>query len=377
MQDADSLVTEILQADLGGISEVTADRDVQVRLTSRDPHGRAIPVASYHTTLDPATSIVAYAMKTAVPVLSPDLPAEKRFTDLFLRDHKVVTALVVPLPVHDRPFGTIGVFSRSPRDYTLDDVRFAETIAHLLSSSIARARAEQQVRVGQVLADAVLESVAEIVFTLDPEGLVTGMNRAACQKTGYAAKEICRRPFGPVFVAPKEMAGFRAALEAAQTGSAQFSGHLMAKDGRRIPIHWLLQPVAMEGRPLCVVLTGRESPETDEPHPFAPADAVPHGNDLRSSPRRNYQYRQPIAPMYTVAIPHKNEFFEVDCKDISAGGISFYLDCPPDFTALVVGLGCAPGLAYFSARLARVVEQRTDGKSYYLVGCRFTGRVHL
>jgi hypothetical protein len=96
---------------------------------------------------------------------------------------------------------------------------------------------------------------------------------------------------------------------------------------------------------------------------------------MRSSPRRTYQYRQLIAPLIGDRLPARNRFFEAVCEDISAGGISFYLDTPPDFKRVVVGLGQAPQLTFFTATIARVAETEFEGRRQFLVGCRFTGRI--
>lgn len=376
MQDAVSLLTEILAGELGGISEVAADDAVDARLTMVDG-GRATPVAACRTTLDPSISIVGHAMHTANAVVASHLAAERRFTDLFLREQGIESGLVVPLPVDDKPFGTIGVFCREPHEFTADDVRFAETIAHLLSSSIARSRAEEQFRLGKSLADAVLESIAEMVVTLDSDGLVMGLNRAARARTGYEGPEIRGRAFGEVFLHQQEADAFRTVFQDTRRGPARFCGEFLTKKHEILSVDWQLQPVHVGGKQLCIVLTGRET-EADQPAPpTAPTATNTLTKDHRSSPRRSYQYRQQIAPMYTVSIPVKHDFFEVDCKDISAGGVSFYLDHEPDFTALVVGLGRTPDLAYFTGRVARVVEERDGDKVRYVVGCRFTGRVHL
>jgi len=68
---------------------------------------------------------------------------------------------------------------------------------------------------------------------------------------------------------------------------------------------------------------------------------------------------------------------EVRCEDISAGGISFYLEGPPDFTTFVVTLGWPAAEGHFSARVVRVPKASFEGRSGYLIGCRFTGRVWL
>jgi GAF domain-containing protein len=376
-QDAVSLVGEILECELGGISEVAADGAVEARLTAVDVQGRAVPVAACRTTLEPATSMAAYAMTRASAVVSQSLVAEKRFIDLLLREQGVATGLVVPLPVDDKPYGTIGVFCRAAHEFTEDDVRFAETIAHLLSSSIARSRAEEQFRLGKSLADAVLESIDEMVFTLDAEGRVMGLNRAARERTGYEGHDVRGRPFAAVFLRPPEVQAFQTVFHKACSGSVRFACDLLTKKQEAVFGDWQFQPVKLGGHSTCIVLTGREASAEQPLQPFSPNSTAPPPKDLRSSARRSYQYRQQIAPMYTAALPAKREFFEVECKDISAGGVSFYLEREPDFTALVVGLGRMPDLAYFTARVARVVQESLNGKVYYVVGCRFAGRVHL
>ena len=45
--------------------------------------------------------------------------------------------MTVPLHQNKVPLGTIGVYCRQPRRFKLEDLHFAETIAHLLASSIA------------------------------------------------------------------------------------------------------------------------------------------------------------------------------------------------------------------------------------------------
>lgn len=377
LHDAVSLLTELLHADVGGLSRVVGRGAVEVRLTTVDREGHSVLIAKSPATLDPSASIVAFAMKNASPVVIPDLSAERRFTDVFLREQKIAAALVVPLPVDERPFGTLAAFCRNPHEYSVDDVRFAETIAHLVSTSAGRARAEEDLRRGRLLTDAVLEAVADVVFTLDLKGLVVAASRAARDKTGYRLEEVFQRPFASVFVTPDEAAAFQSVLELAQVGPQKFCGQLVDKNGRRTPIEWVLQAITVDDRAHGILATGRPCGASEDPAPFSPAGATPPGKDLRSSPRRNFHYRQLIAPMYNAGLPRKNDFYEVECKDISAGGISFYLDNPPDFQTLVVVLGLAPGLSYFTARVARVVEERINDRVRHVVGCRFIGRVHL
>ncbi len=100
-------------------------------------------------------------------------------------------------------------------------------------------------------------------------------------------------------------------------------------------------------------------------------------DQLRSSPRRAYPYRQQVAPFINNVLPTRGEFSEVQFRDISAGGVSFVLDHPPAFDMVVLALGCPPNFHYVSARVVNVAEELHKDGHNFIVGCCFVGRVHL
>lgn len=101
------------------------------------------------------------------------------------------------------------------------------------------------------------------------------------------------------------------------------------------------------------------------------------GAELRTSPRRKYPYRQLIAPIVDDRLPAKTEFHPVWCKDLSGGGFSIYLETPPSFHNLVVALGLPPRVKFCRAEVMHVQPVDHEGRKIFLVGCRFTVRVHL
>lgn len=76
-------------------------------------------------------------------------------------------------------------------------------------------------------------------------------------------------------------------------------------------------------------------------------------------------------------LPGASQFRAVQCHDLSAGGLSFVCDEPPDFQKFVVRLGKAPETHYVVARVANVVEVGTAERRQYRVGCSFLERVGL
>jgi hypothetical protein len=96
----------------------------------------------------------------------------------------------------------------------------------------------------------------------------------------------------------------------------------------------------------------------------------------RSAARRPFRYVQRI----TFANRDPGSFrtrnsMNVECLDISVGGMSFFLGSPPEFKEFVVELGTSQGIRFLKAQVVRVQEATLGDRSGYVVGCRFIGRV--
>jgi hypothetical protein len=100
-------------------------------------------------------------------------------------------------------------------------------------------------------------------------------------------------------------------------------------------------------------------------------DAILHAHvERRASVRFPYRVTQMMAPIRRGI---QGPFREVNCSDISAGGISFYLDYPPDFDtfAIVLQNGQEP-----IRMLGKVVGHEVNkGAALYLVRCQFMRRL--
>ena len=92
--------------------------------------------------------------------------------------------------------------------------------------------------------------------------------------------------------------------------------------------------------------------------------------------RQPFNEKQYIAPYAGQgALPAPDSFRAVQCHDLSAGGLSFLCDEPPDFQKFVVRLGKAAETYYVVARVANIVEIGTSEQPRYRVGCSFMERV--
>ena len=96
---------------------------------------------------------------------------------------------------------------------------------------------------------------------------------------------------------------------------------------------------------------------------------------MRSSPRETYRFNQRIGPMHGGLLPTTDEYFNVECNDISKGGISFYLKRPPGCEQFAVVLGQKPKVTILAAKVVNTKEVEHDDQQMYLVGCQFIDRL--
>jgi hypothetical protein len=137
--------------------------------------------------------------------------------------------------------------------------------------------------------------------------------------------------------------------------------------------------------------SGDQSQNEYESSPAESATAVDGGNEstapvenpspeqsvesLRSSPRKQYQVSQRIAPMHNDLPPQVDEYFNVECNDISQGGISFYLKRPPGCEQFAIVLGQKPMVTVLIGRVVYSKAVKHNGDRMYLVGCQFIDRL--
>ncbi len=88
-------------------------------------------------------SHAGYALERNEPVVIPDLRIERRFRPPpLLRDHGMVSGVSVLIRGDGVPFGVLGAYTSSRRDFTRDDVQFLQAVANVLALAHRRHRQE-------------------------------------------------------------------------------------------------------------------------------------------------------------------------------------------------------------------------------------------
>ncbi|HOM16143.1 MAG TPA: PAS domain S-box protein [Thermoguttaceae bacterium] len=427
LEDAAAMIAEVLELDRIGVGQVVESGSaLAFRIATLAKQGVLTDVLHHQYSQDSTCSMAAYTLQAGAPISTKNLLEETRFTDLFLRNMRVGGALMLPLVVGGKPFGVLGVFARQERSFTMEDIQFAETISYLLISSLARIKAEEELQQHQSIAQSVMEMIDAFVVTLDHEGRILQINPTLQKIAGFSLEEIQYRPFWDVFVTPEQVEMIHTLFRKTRSekNPIEFESHLLDKSGQKRRVCWTLKPLA-EGNEQKMVLCGLDQTETihlkeelrkvyqrtqqtskviqelcaglqtdptsispalvaalhelaqpieRQPLPFHPLRSfIP--DEHRQFVRRFYRYRQKIAPYSEGQFPRPEDFVAVQCKDISAGGIGFFMEKEPSFRRLVVVLGEGETASYFLAEVVRSIPVEHQGQNLFLIGCKFCGRI--
>lgn len=427
MQDAAALLAEVLETEFSAVAELSADgRSPRLRVALRKT-GSTEPSTEVHETSAAGTeSLAGYALEVAQPVVADDLPRDGRFADALLQKHGIRSAVAVALRLEDRSFGSLAACSTRQRAFDDGDLMFVETIAHLVTTAIARTQAERSLADEHRFVAEVLQTVDALVLVLDRQRQVVRVNSTCERVTGFSLEEIKGRPIWNVFCVPEEVDKFRRLLETLREKAPpiEYESYLLTKHSQRRRVAWSCSAITDDdGTVESIIASGiditdqrvaeqkaeraireatkakeamaravpGEQPEkTDEPDSgpstiLSPADArrafkrlghLPLGAlvERRRHPRRSFPYKQRIAPVVDGKLPDRRAFIDVQCKDIAASGFSFLSPTPPASDTVVVALGIPPKVTYLIARVIHVTRVDHDEQRKFVIGCNYVGR---
>jgi PAS domain S-box-containing protein len=407
LRDAAALLGEMLDVELCGTAQREGEALVLWLAGATNSDEERDPVERIED--NAAGSMIAYAMQVGRPVVSSSLIQEDRFVDSLLELRGVCSAVVAPIRVEDRSVAAIGVFSRGRRTFRAEDVLFIESVVQLLSATIAREQALIAVEAQNRLQSAILDTVDAMVLDLTPDGKINASNRACRNLTGFGQDELRERAIWNALLIPEEVDLVKTEFQSVLEGksSTEFSGQILNKQGERRRVDWRISAMRdLTGETRSLIATGVDV--TDREHalesashsravaarakqtiealqeqirqasntqsPFEKLRGV-EGGDRRDRARRAYPYLQMVAPVRGGRLPMKDEFREVRCRDIAAGGFSFVVSEPAQHTSYVVAFGASPSLTYIKAKVVHRTAMEIDGHLVYVVGCEYSDRV--
>ncbi len=425
LRDAAGLLAEMLDAEYCGIAARTADgAEIELQLFPARSQPSQPERLLHRYSSNGAESLAAFAIQAAHPVVTANLAQDPRFRDLFLERQGIRSSIVVPLTVQGRGSGALAAYSRRERSFSGQDAPFAETIAHLLSTTMARKQAEETLACERRTSSEILQAIEAMVLMLDAEGRILFLNRAVQELTGFSLDDVYRRPIWELFPVAEEANLFAEIFRRLRQGikSVEYESSMLTIDATRRRIAWsygaiygpggnlesvaatgidvsgqraaegnlqraeqviqqLRQESALPGSPGAETRGGGSPAETITDSPATESVSAGDqasdtgGIDRRQRQRRPYPFKQAIAPIVDGKIPAAQDFIDVQCHDISAGGFSFLSVGPPASDSFVIVLGQPPNVTHVTAQVVHVRRVEQGGRRMYLIGCNYTGRI--
>jgi len=139
-------------------------------------------------------ALAGYALKAAGPIVIADLPGDIRFTaPPHLEAHGIVSGVCVVVQGRERPWGVLGAYSAQPREFSGPDVLFVQALAHVLATSLERARVEEALRSSEEHFRSLTENASDIVTILGDDGILRYLSPSVQRLLGYGASELLGR----------------------------------------------------------------------------------------------------------------------------------------------------------------------------------------
>lgn len=88
-----------------------------------------------------------------------------------------------------------------------------------------------------------------------------------------------------------------------------------------------------------------------------------------------YPTQQWAAPCVRGELPEADDFFQVECRELYDGGISFYPPVAMEWDSVVISLGNSNTLVFMLARVVSQQVEVADERSRPVVDCQFIRRV--
>ena len=246
LTEACRLVGEALGTDLAKVVQLQGDGKTLLVRAGVGWKDGVIGVATISATEDTSE---AYALKTGEPMVSPDIDKETRFkyADFLIENGARAVANVIIIGGSDRPpFGILQVDSRTPREFTDEDLAFLRGYANLLAATVDRLRVLDEMRDASARLRLALEAGELGSFELNfTSGQITGSERFD-RILGNAKPRSIRTLAALVdHIAQEDRGNVEQALHAAAVDRRDLRVECRINSSDEFRLHW----IELRGRP--------------------------------------------------------------------------------------------------------------------------------
>jgi protein-histidine pros-kinase len=138
-----------------------------------------------------AGSQAGYALEINRRVVFDDLREELPFEpSRLLLEHGVISGVMVIIPGSLGPFGLLGAYSATQRNFTQKDIDFLQSAANIIAIAVQRNYDEQAVRRSEAYFRGLLESAPDAIIIVNAAGDIKLVNKETEKLFGYSRQEL-------------------------------------------------------------------------------------------------------------------------------------------------------------------------------------------
>lgn len=142
LDEAVAMAAKALDVEFGRVMELSPDRNALLLRSGVGWKAALVGQAMEDTGM---ASPSGFSLLSQVPVIVEDLRTETRFSaSELLREHGLVSGMSVVIATSQGPYGVLCMYTRQRRTFTKDEVVFLQSVANVLSTTIERYRAAEE-----------------------------------------------------------------------------------------------------------------------------------------------------------------------------------------------------------------------------------------
>ncbi|MBL1209536.1 PAS domain S-box protein [Geminocystis sp. GBBB08] len=181
--------------------------------------------------------MVGYTLNMMQPVVTDDLLIETRFSPPpFLHNTGVISGATVTIGGKENCFGVMGIYSKTPRKFSTEEINFLQTVANVLATAIYRAQSQRQLSYFFNLS-------LDMFCIIKNDGSFKRVNSSFLNTLGYTETEIINHNMLS-FVHPDDIEITKQELEKLNSGfpSVNFENRWLTNDGQYRWLAWKSLP---------------------------------------------------------------------------------------------------------------------------------------